>query len=150
MGYDSAMPNDEYLDIAGVAREIGVGQSTVRKYKAEGRMPKPDITIGGSPGWKPATIAEWKATRPGQGAGGGRPAADPMAAIRRTLRHVPGLEFEMLEDGAHFTRPDGLSVLVRPGDGRYEVVHPGKGQSIAPFTSLVRLRDFVIDLVGTN
>lgn len=69
----------DYLDIAAVARLAGVSPSTIRSYRAlDGReerahlprlMPEPDITLGQSPGWLPATIDAWLAARPGRGTG---------------------------------------------------------------------------------
>lgn len=38
-----------------------------------GDLPPPDEIYGRSPVWKLSTINAWKRTRPGRGAGGGRP-----------------------------------------------------------------------------
>ena len=67
----------DYLSQADIARELGVARHTVTVWR--GRypdFPKPDVTVGGAPGWLPGRLPEirsWRDTRPGQGAGGGRP-----------------------------------------------------------------------------
>jgi hypothetical protein len=90
------MTTPTLLDLAGVAEVAGVQYRTMRNYHqtaernrrlAEkyqdpslirpGDLPKPDGVPGGkvgrSPVWKSTTIEEWMRTRPGRGAGGGRP-----------------------------------------------------------------------------
>jgi HAMP domain-containing protein len=57
----------EFLSIEGFARRIGVSVQTLRAYKSRGRLPQPDIVLGGSPGWLPATVDAFQASRPGQG-----------------------------------------------------------------------------------
>jgi predicted DNA-binding transcriptional regulator AlpA len=65
---------DEYLDIPAVAQILGVEPATVSRYKyRDPTFPKPDIVLSGRAGWRRDVIEEWIATRPGQGAGGGRP-----------------------------------------------------------------------------
>lgn len=59
-----------------VAQHLGVSQATARKYASDGRLPAPDGRLGVTPWWRPATIREWQAARPGRGAGGGRPVRD--------------------------------------------------------------------------
>lgn len=39
-----------------------------------GDLPEPDERFGRSPVWLPETIDRWASSRPGHGAGGGRPA----------------------------------------------------------------------------
>jgi predicted DNA-binding transcriptional regulator AlpA len=58
---------DEPLDMAAVARLLGLTSQTVRKYRSEGRMPEPDWMIGRSPAWRRSTIEGWQNTRPGRG-----------------------------------------------------------------------------------
>lgn len=60
---------DDYLDVVGVARMLGVSASTLRAYRSRGQLgfPEPDITVGGRPGWKPSTIEKWNAARRGRG-----------------------------------------------------------------------------------
>lgn len=62
-----------YLDPAGVAALLGVSVATVHTYRSKGSLPEPDARFGQTPAWLPETIAAWKAERPGQGKGGGRP-----------------------------------------------------------------------------
>jgi len=77
--------NDPYLDTQEVAKALGVTYNTVRFYLQQARanrrnavtkpgdMPEPDRVFGRSPVWRRSTIERWQASRPGQGAGGGRP-----------------------------------------------------------------------------
>lgn len=51
----------------------GVTPASWRKYVSDGRAPKPDGTLGRTPWWRRETVETWKANRPGQGVGGGRP-----------------------------------------------------------------------------
>lgn len=74
-----------YLTIGDIARVIGVGVDSMRVYHQRaarnrrdgktrpGDLPAPSETFGRSPVWDADTITEWIATRPGRGAGGGRP-----------------------------------------------------------------------------
>jgi hypothetical protein len=68
---------EEYLSQADLARELGVARNTVTVWRARyPDFPVPDVTIGRAPGWLRARLPEirtWMGTRPGQGAGGGRP-----------------------------------------------------------------------------
>ena len=86
------MSDDEYVWIDDIASDLGVGVESVRTYhkratanrrKAErdddptairpGDLPAPDKVKGRTPMWLRSTYEEWKAQRPGRGAGGGRP-----------------------------------------------------------------------------
>lgn len=74
-----------YLTLADIARVIGVGIDSMRVYHQRasrnrragttrpGDLPEPDETFGRSPVWSDETISAWIASRPGRGAGGGRP-----------------------------------------------------------------------------
>ncbi|QYC54386.1 helix-turn-helix DNA binding domain protein [Microbacterium phage Pickles13] len=74
-----------YLTLADIARVIGVGIDSMRVYHQRasrnrragetkpGDLPAPDETFGRSPVWSSDTVTEWIASRPGRGAGGGRP-----------------------------------------------------------------------------
>jgi predicted DNA-binding transcriptional regulator AlpA len=66
---------DDLLDRAGVADYIGVKPTTISTYLYEGVMPEPAVRLGRTrrPVWTRQQIDEWVASRPGQGAGGGRP-----------------------------------------------------------------------------
>lgn len=57
-----------YLSRPQVAERIGVKRDTLNKYQ----LPAPDVLIGDLPGWLPATIDSWQATRPGRGNWGSR------------------------------------------------------------------------------
>ena len=69
---DLAEPADaELLDYAGVATLTGLAASTLRQYRANGRMPEPDaMPAPDRPRWTAATIRAWVAARPGRGAPG--------------------------------------------------------------------------------
>jgi hypothetical protein len=64
---DNMLTSDE------AAARVGVTAASWRSYVARGDGPKPDGHLGRTPWWKPETVDAWKASRPGQGAGGGRP-----------------------------------------------------------------------------
>lgn len=66
----------EQLTTEEVAALLGVTTATVRSYAARGILPPPDGRLGRTPWWKRGTITAWQKTRPGQGAGGGRPRSD--------------------------------------------------------------------------
>ena len=80
-----AQHDDPYLDTLEVAKLVGVTYNTARFYLQQARanrrsgtskpgdMPEPDRIFGRSPAWRRSTIEAWLASRPGQGAGGGRP-----------------------------------------------------------------------------
>jgi predicted DNA-binding transcriptional regulator AlpA len=57
-----------YLSRPQIAERIGVKRDTLNKYQ----LPKPDALIADLPGWLPATIDAWQATRPGRGNWGKR------------------------------------------------------------------------------
>ena len=59
--------------VADVAEKLGVKVETVRRYHCVGAMPPADDPVGRTPRWLAATIDEWIESRPGRGAGGGRP-----------------------------------------------------------------------------
>lgn len=77
--------SDPYLDTAGVAEMVGVSYYTIRFHLQQARanrkagtskpgdLPEPERTFGRSPVWRRSTIQAWVASRPGRGAGGGRP-----------------------------------------------------------------------------
>ena len=79
------MEPPKYLSIVEVAQRLGLGEKTIRNYHQAaarhrrektpkpGDFPEPDDVRGRSPGWLPETVDTWLASRPGQGAGGGRP-----------------------------------------------------------------------------
>ncbi|SIJ95668.1 hypothetical protein [Mycobacteroides abscessus] len=88
--YDARMsqtpePRTDWLTLTDVAAEMGWSVKTARNRHHDantnranntekpGDLPEPDHHIGNKPVWKPATIATFKANRPGRGAGGGRP-----------------------------------------------------------------------------
>ena len=64
----------ELLDMAGVSAWMGRRYATVQGWRRDDpSFPVPDVMLGQSAGWWPSTIDAWQATRPGRGAGGGRP-----------------------------------------------------------------------------
>jgi len=73
-------PAAKYLSQADIARELGVARHTVNIWRTRYTdFPEPDVVVGDAPGWLADRLAEiraWKDSRPGQGAGGGRPRRD--------------------------------------------------------------------------
>jgi hypothetical protein len=72
---------DDLVDTSGAAALLGVEPTSVTRYRArrEG-FPEPLRHFGGAPVWTRAQILDWAASRPGRGAGGGRPKKAPVAA----------------------------------------------------------------------
>ena len=54
---------------------VGVTPASWRSYVSRGRAPQPDGRLGITPWWRESTVRRWQKSRPGQGAGGGRPNA---------------------------------------------------------------------------
>lgn len=50
-----------------VAVFLDSSKSTVTAYRSRGQLPAADTTFGRSPAWRPQTIRDWAARRPGQG-----------------------------------------------------------------------------------
>jgi predicted DNA-binding transcriptional regulator AlpA len=42
-----------------VARALGVSRRAIERERSSGRFPKPDLTIGRMPLWRPETLARW-------------------------------------------------------------------------------------------
>jgi predicted DNA-binding transcriptional regulator AlpA len=42
-----------------VARALGVSRRAIERERSAGRFPKPDVTIGRMPLWRPETIRAW-------------------------------------------------------------------------------------------
>lgn len=75
-----------YWSLHELAEALGVTYNSARTYHGraeinrrrgtpkDGDLPPPDRKFGRSPVWHPETIQNWLPTRPGRGAGGGRPA----------------------------------------------------------------------------
>ena len=42
-----------------VARALGVSRRAIERERSAGRFPKPDLTIGRMPLWRPETIRAW-------------------------------------------------------------------------------------------
>ena len=68
------LPGAGTLGVAEAAEYLMVAPATIPAYRRDDpTFPKPDVMLGRSPRWRPATLDAWKASRPGRGAGGGRP-----------------------------------------------------------------------------
>jgi predicted DNA-binding transcriptional regulator AlpA len=65
-------PDSEWWTTSDVALYLGVQVATVSGYRNRGQMPEPDMTLGRTQAWKPATIIAWHASRPRPGVGGRR------------------------------------------------------------------------------
>jgi hypothetical protein len=71
---------EPFLSIADIGRELGVSENTARGWLSRySDWPEADVTVGlthPARGWRRTRLPEWKswkASRPGRGAGGGRP-----------------------------------------------------------------------------
>lgn len=53
------------LDYKGVSEMTGLAVQSLRQYQADGKMPKPDGKMGGSPVWYSKTIRGWMRARGG-------------------------------------------------------------------------------------
>jgi predicted DNA-binding transcriptional regulator AlpA len=42
-----------------VTRSLGVSRRAIERERSAGRFPKPDLTIGRMPLWRPETIRDW-------------------------------------------------------------------------------------------
>jgi predicted DNA-binding transcriptional regulator AlpA len=73
-------PDAEWWTTSDVAAYLGVQVATVSGYRNRGQMPEPDMTLGRTPAWRPASIIEWHASRPRPGVGG-RPSATERAGV---------------------------------------------------------------------
>jgi hypothetical protein len=47
------------LNFDDITTFLSCGLRTVERWKAAGKLPKPDLMIGRSPRWKPETIRRW-------------------------------------------------------------------------------------------
>ena len=50
---------DQILDSQAVADMVGLKLSTIHTYNHLRKMPKPDVDLGGNPGWYKTTIDRW-------------------------------------------------------------------------------------------
>ncbi len=56
--------NNDLIGIAGIAALIGLTPGTVKLYKAQGKLPEPDLVVDGwARLWKESTIVEWDEAR---------------------------------------------------------------------------------------
>ncbi|EIV94725.1 hypothetical protein FraQA3DRAFT_4504 [Frankia sp. QA3] len=63
------MVDDPLIGYAGIAEMAGIKTSTLRSYRAQGRLPEPDdASVPDRPRWRTSTITAWLASRPGRGA----------------------------------------------------------------------------------
>ena len=60
----------EWWTTTDVAAYLKVQVGTVSTYRARGQMPPPDMTVGRTHMWRPATIISWHEDRPRPGVGG--------------------------------------------------------------------------------
>lgn len=69
---------------------ISITGATWRRYVYGGRAPRADQMKGRTPLWRASTADEWAKTRPGRGAGGGRPRRTELAG-QMTTDEAPAL-----------------------------------------------------------
>jgi predicted DNA-binding transcriptional regulator AlpA len=60
-------PDLDWWTTSDAAEYCGMSDQTWRTYISRGQAPAPDVRIGGKPLWRPATVREWQAARPGRG-----------------------------------------------------------------------------------
>lgn len=67
---------ERFLSFGDLANYLNLSINTVSSYSAKGMLPEPDVLIGKGErptrGWRPETIDEWQANRPGRGNWGKR------------------------------------------------------------------------------
>jgi predicted DNA-binding transcriptional regulator AlpA len=68
--------DDDRLTTDQAAALTGVTPASFRRYVSRGDAPRPDGHFGRTPWWHRITVEQWLASRPGRGAGGGRPPKD--------------------------------------------------------------------------
>lgn len=68
---------EDLFDAAEVCTRFGLDPSTLTHYVADGYAPPPDERIHGIRFWCRSTLDRWAVSRPGRGAGGGRPRKTP-------------------------------------------------------------------------
>lgn len=130
---------DELTDVQGVADFTGLSVLTIRSYHGKSTQqyrpgsprwswPKPDMTLSGRPGWKLRTVVLARASMPGRGAGGGRPAwrsnrasqpsVEPMSDVQAD-EALTALLARWRSDGReHFTAADLDEFRVSAGRSR--------------------------------
>lgn len=62
---EAALSDRMTLRLDELAASLGVSRRSIERERSAGRFPKPDLTIGRMPLWRPETIRRWMA-------GGGR------------------------------------------------------------------------------
>lgn len=66
---------DECLSLPDIDEAMCWSAGTASKSRRQPHgLPAPDAMVGNTPVWFRATFEAWRASRPGRGAGGGRPA----------------------------------------------------------------------------
>lgn len=68
MDIGSKVGKKHFLSYTELSKIFGISASTLRSYYSTGRMPRPDATIGNTPGWLEDTVQTWMGVRPGAGA----------------------------------------------------------------------------------
>lgn len=86
-----AIVDDELLDREQVAARVGIEPASVTRYLVRGGFPEPDRRFGRSPAWFASTVDRWLQSRPGQGAGGGRPRKEPVPEHVVTVERREGV-----------------------------------------------------------
>ncbi len=57
--------NNDLINLAGIAKLIGLTFGTVKLMKTQGKLPEPDLDVKGwTRVWKKSTILEWDRDRP--------------------------------------------------------------------------------------
>jgi predicted DNA-binding transcriptional regulator AlpA len=56
---DAAVVGRLTLRLDELAKALGVSRRAIERERAAGRFPKPDMTMGRMPLWRPETIHQW-------------------------------------------------------------------------------------------
>lgn len=55
----TSVPDRLTLRLDDLAKALGVSRRALERERSAGRLPRPDLTIGRMPLWRPETIREW-------------------------------------------------------------------------------------------
>lgn len=56
-------PEPDFVDLPGFAAIVNIPVNTLKGYRAARQLPPPDLVLGQSWGWRPATARKWAAER---------------------------------------------------------------------------------------
>ena len=56
---EPATPERLLIRLDELADRLGISRRTIERERSAGRFPRPDLTVGKMPLWRPETIREW-------------------------------------------------------------------------------------------